>query len=93
MKRLTKEKEHDSNILLNKLEIHTSTAHHEELSIVAKMFEDQNVESQRLLKRVPESEYILTPEEITHFGIDWEIHLKVCKILKLENNKEHKSEE
>ena len=78
---------------VNKLEEHARTEHEEELSKVARMFEDQNVESRELLKNVPESEYILTPEEITHFGVDWEIHLKVCQILKLEKTNEHLTEE
>ena len=77
----------------NKQEEHAREVHHEELSQVAKIFEDQNVESQKLLENVTESEYILTPEEITHFGVDWEIHLKVCDILNLENNKKIKVEE
>ena len=78
---------------MNNLEAHARTEHHEELSKVAEMFEDQNIESKRMLKSVPESEYILTPEEITHFWVDWEIHLRVCEILKLEKTKEHKTEE
>ena len=57
------------------------------------MFEVQNAESQKLLKWVLDNEYILTPEGITHFGVDWEINLKVCDILKFEDTKKHKSEE
>ena len=78
---------------LSKQEEHAREVHHEELSQVAKMFQDQNMESQKLLQNVTESEYILTPEEITQFGVDWEIHLKVCEILNLDNIKKHNIEE
>ena len=49
---------------------HLELEHHEEVKKIQKIFHENNSESQNLLENVPESEFILTPDEITHFGVD-----------------------
>ena len=60
---------------------HVELEHHEEVKKIQKIFHENNSESLNLLENVPESEFILTPEEITHFGVDWKTHLKIMEIL------------
>ena len=62
---------------------HIKEKHLEQLEKVDQMFLEHNSESLRLLANVPESEFILTPEEITHLGVDWNIHLEILQILKI----------
>ena len=75
------------------LEQHTRRDHLEQLAQVERMFHEDNTETMRMLESVPESEFILTPEEITHFGLDWKTHLKICEILNKKNTKETESED
>ena len=60
---------------MNEIEDHTIKAHVEEYDGFAAKFKGLNSESLRLLEGVPEDEYILMPEEITHLAIDWNIHV------------------
>ena len=60
---------------------HTTEAHQEQFMKIAKKFEEHKSGFAKLLENVPECEWILTPEEITHFGVDWKIHLEILEIL------------
>ena len=64
------------------LEEHINKKHLEQLEKIDQMFLEYNSESLRLLANVPEREFILTPEEITHLAVDWKIHLEIKEILK-----------
>ena len=75
------------------LENHAVEEHLEELKRVKERFCDNNSDSLKMLLNVPEKDCIFTPEELTHFGMDWEIHSKMMKILTGKNNKEALFEE
>ena len=49
---------------------HVELEHLEEVKKVHAIFHEHNAESLKLLENVPESDFILTPEEITHLGVD-----------------------
>ena len=55
---------------------------HEQCACVARKFKEPKSESIKTLENVPISDWILTPEEITNFGVDWKFHLEILKILK-----------
>ena len=57
---------------------------HEKFAKIHRRFIEQNVESIRMLEGLSRCDWILTPEEITHFSVDWKIHLELLKILNLE---------
>ena len=63
----------------NKLEEHNVDEHLEVHRKVSMMFQEHNKASCDLLKDIPESEIILTPEEITQFGVNWKIHLEIIE--------------
>ena len=65
----------------SELEEHAMKDHFEQLGKLAKKFLEYNAESLKLLENVPECEFILTPEEITHLGVDWKIHLEILEII------------
>ena len=75
------------------LEKHVVEEHVEEHSKITKLLQEHNAASICLLENVPESELILTPEEITQFGVDWKLHLEILEILGLQNIKAEQSEE
>ena len=60
---------------MTELQAHTIKEHSTELRKVKEMFHLDNRELVRLLEDVAEVDLILTPEEITHFAVDWKIHL------------------
>ena len=61
------------------MEDHVVEFHSDQVGELIKKFQDHNSDSIKLLENVPESEYIFTPEEITHFSVDWRIHLEILK--------------
>ena len=63
------------------LEQHIGDAHHEVLEKLTEKFSEHNREFAALLEGVPETDLILMPEEITHLGVDWKIHLEILEIL------------
>merc|ERR1712192_186624 len=69
----------------NEMEDHTVDAHHDRVGKLVQKFQDQNLESSKLLENVPECDLIFTSEEITHLAVDWKIHLEILKII--EENK------
>ena len=75
------------------LEKHAKEEHITELTKVEEKFNEYEEESRKIMEDVPESDYILTPEEITILGIDWKIHLEVLGILSNRNTKELIAEE
>ena len=56
-------------------------AHNYQVGDLVRKFQDHNLESIKLLEDVPESEYIFTPEEITHIKVDWKIHFEILKTM------------
>ena len=60
---------------------HVDLEHHKEVKKIQAIFHEHNSESIKLLENVPESDFILTPEEITHLGVDWRTHLQIMEIL------------
>ena len=82
-------------ILESKVELqsHAITEHLEVLKRAEALFRENNTESLRLLENIPENNYIFTPEELTHFAMDWDIHLKLSEILSLKDTKEAESDE
>lgn len=75
------------------LQSHAITEHLEVLKRAEALFRENNTESLRLLENIPENNYIFTPEELTHFAMDWDIHLKLSEILSLKDTKEAESDE
>ena len=65
----------------NDMEDHVMETHLDRVGKLVRKFEAQNSVSQKLLADVPESEYIFTPEEITHLSVDWKIHMEILKIM------------
>ena len=65
----------------NELEDHALEKHNDQVGELVTKFQGHNIESVKLLEGVPEDEYILTPEEITHLSIDWKMQLEILKIL------------
>ena len=71
----------------NELEDHALEKHKDRFGELVAKFQVYNIESVKLLEGVPEDEYILTPEEITHLSIDWKMHLEISEILDQQKNK------
>ena len=65
----------------NKSIDHVIEVHNDQVGDLVRKFQDHNSESIKLLENVPESEYIFTPDEITHFSVDWKIHLEILKTM------------
>ena len=59
---------------------------HEQFAEITRKFNEHNSESIKMLEDVARIDWILTPEEISHFGVDWKIHLEILKILDLGGN-------
>ena len=64
----------------DQLESHVVKVHSEVLTKLARIFPNLNSDSIKLLEDTPSSEWILTPEEISQLGIDWEIYLEIFEI-------------
>lgn len=77
----------------SEVEDHAVTEHLEEHSKIASLFNEHNSASLRLLENVAEQDFILTPEEITQLGVDWDIHFKILEIIKAKNQEKQASEE
>ena len=75
--------------LRSETEKHVLKEHSDQVEQVSKKFLEYNSESLKMLENISESEYILTPEEITHSGVDWKIHLEILEIL--DQNQKRKS--
>ena len=59
---------------------------HEQCAEIFRRFNEQNSGSIKMLEDVPSCDWILTPEEITHFGVDWKMLQEFIKILGLSEN-------
>ena len=70
---------------VSELEDHAIEVHEQYAQIVRK-FNEHNYESIKMLENVPVWDWILTPEEVTHFGVDWKIHLELLNILENQAN-------
>lgn len=54
---------------------------HEQFAKIQRKFDEQNSESIRMLGGLSRCDWVLTPEEITHLGVDWKTHLEILEIL------------
>ena len=61
----------------DELKCHITEAHREVLTKLARILPNLNSDSIKLLEETPTSDWILTPEEITQLGIDWNIYFEI----------------